>query len=71
MEAGLQSAPVRTRNVALNVLEAWTQAMEKPLPEALPDMQALLSELREIEPDPDARHRMEELLSGELPSHQQ
>ena len=71
VEIGLQSAPVRTRNVALNVLEAWTQAMETPLPEALPDMQALLSELCEIEPDPDARRRMEELLSGELPSHQQ
>ena len=63
-EAGLQSAPVRTRNGALNVLESWVTATEKPLSEMLPDMWELLSKLSEIEPDEKVSARMKKLLSG-------
>lgn len=61
--AGLQSAPVRTRNGALNVLESWVQAEQKPLSELLPDMHELLSQLSVIEPDDSVRSRMNKLLS--------
>ena len=63
VEAGLQSAPIRTRNGALNVLEFWIAATEKPLSELLPDMYELLSKLSEIEPDDEVRIRMKNLLS--------
>ncbi len=61
---GLQSAPVRTRNFSLLVLEAWVYEKQKPLSELLPDMYELLSKLIEIEPDDKLRSRMEKLLAG-------
>lgn len=64
VEVGLQSAPVRTRNGALCVLEFWVTAAEKPLSEVLPDMWELLSKLSETEPDDKVRNRMKKLLSG-------
>lgn len=63
VKVGLQSAPVRTRNGALYVLEFWVSAEQKSLSELLPDMWELLSKLIEIEPDDNARMRMEKLLS--------
>ena len=63
---GLQSAPVRTRNVSLNVLESWVQAEQKPLSELLPDMWELLLTLNEIEPDDKVSIRMKKLLSGSI-----
>ena len=64
IETALQAEPVRTRNIALNVLESWVGSSEKPLSEILPEFQDLLQRLREIEPDENVRNRMEQLTSG-------
>jgi hypothetical protein len=64
VETGLQSAPVRTRNCSLTVIECWVQAEQKPLSALMPDMWELLSELSEIEPDDNVRTRMKRLLDG-------
>lgn len=64
VEVALQSAPVRTRNGALYVLEFWVTATEKPLSELLPDMWELISKLSETEPDDKVRDRMKKLLAG-------
>ena len=66
VETGLQSAPVRTRNGALNVLESWVSSEQKPLAELLPDMWKLLTRLRDIEPRDNVRMRMDRLINGDI-----
>lgn len=64
IETGLRSAPVRTRNGALYVLEHWVTEESKSLAVVLPHFYELLSDLKEIEPDDKVRARMDQLLSG-------
>lgn len=66
VEAGLQAAPVRTRNGAIYVLEKWVLAKEKPLADFLPDFQTLLMRLKDVEPDEQIKKRMEKLVSGSI-----
>lgn len=64
VETALCSAPVRTRNSGLAVLEAWMSAKEMPLAELMPKMHSLLRRLREIEPDEKVKSRMDRLIEG-------
>ncbi len=64
VETALQSAPIRTRNLGIAVLEAWACAKETPLAELMPEMHSLLCRLREIEPDEMVKSRMERLING-------
>lgn len=64
VETALCSAPIRTRNSGLAVLEAWTSAKEMPLAELMPEMHSLLRRLREIEPDENVKSRMDRLIDG-------
>ena len=64
VETGLMSAPIRTRNDALFVLESWVSRNKKPLNELLPKLHSLLCDLREIEPDDNVRKRMDNLIEG-------
>ena len=66
VETGLQSEPIRTRNGALTVLRMWVEKSGKPLAEILPDFQALLTRLRDIEPDKAAKGRMNALIEGNV-----
>lgn len=66
VETGLQSAPVRTRNGAMYVLELWISSKETPLSELLPDFQTLLLKLRDAEIDEKARKRIDRLVSGNI-----
>lgn len=62
----MQSAPIRTRNMGLSVLEMWVAAKKIPLSELVPKMWTLLCELREIEPKEDVKKRMDRLIDGNL-----
>ena len=64
VETGLQSEPIRSRNMALKALESWVKDKKTPLSELLPEMHKLLLTLREIEPDAKVKNRMDELISG-------
>ena len=66
IETGLQSAPVRTRNGALFVLEMWVEAEGKALAEILPDMWILLTKLRDIEPVDEVKQKMDRLIEGAI-----
>lgn len=66
VETALQSAPIRTRNSGLYVLERWVADKESPLSELLPEFNKLLVELAEIEPDENVKNRMNRLLSGAI-----
>ena len=65
VETGLQSEPIRCRNLALNALENWVKEKSTRLSELLPEMQELLLTLREIEPDEKVKKRMDELIKKE------
>ena len=62
IETGLQSEPVRCRNLALNALENWVKDKNTPLSELLPEIHKLLLQIREIEPDEKVKKRMDELV---------
>ncbi|MBQ7703188.1 MAG: hypothetical protein IJT40_02315 [Firmicutes bacterium] len=66
VETGLQSAPVRTRNGALQVLELWVEAEGNALAEIFPDMWILLTKLRDIEPVDEMKAKMDRLIEGEV-----
>lgn len=66
VEVALQTEPVRTRNLAIGTLNRWVEKEGKPLSELLPEFQALLTELREIEPDEKVKEYMDELISGKI-----
>lgn len=63
VETALQSAPVRTRNFGISVLEAWTDAKETHLSGLLPEMCELLCRLREIEPNEKTKTAMDGLIA--------
>ena len=66
VETALQSAPIRTRNGGLYVLERWVAEKGIPLSELLPEFQRLLCQLCEIEPDYKVKMRMDRLISGSI-----
>ncbi len=68
IETGLHCDPVRTRNISLQVLEAWVSKTGNPLQNLLPEFHRLLSSLRDAEPDDRVRERMDRLLSGQTAS---
>ena len=51
VETGLQSEPIRTRNLALSTIEAWVSQLNKPLSELLPELDVLLNMISLLEPD--------------------
>lgn len=63
VEAALQSEPIITRNLAIGTLKSWVKKEGKPLAEILPECQALLTRLSEIEPDEKIKKNMDELIS--------
>ncbi len=66
VETALQSAPIRTRNSGMYILEKWISAKGIPLSELLPKFQELICQLRKIEPDDKVKRRMDRLISGTI-----
>lgn len=66
VETALQSAPVRTRNCGIAVLESWISIEKKPLQELVPDLYELLCKLYAIEVKEDIKKSMEKLIEGEI-----
>ena len=66
VETALQSAPIRTRHFGIGVLESWVSTKQIPLSELLPEMQELLCQLREIEPDEKVKENMTRLIDGNI-----
>lgn len=66
VETAMQSAPIRTRNMGLSVLEMWVAAKSIPLSKLVPKIETLLCELRKIEPEEDVKKRMDRLITGNL-----
>ena len=67
VETALQSAPIRTRNMGIAVLEEWVDKRKTPLAELLPETYTLLCSLRDIETDEKIRKRMDGLIAGDIP----
>ena len=66
VRTALQSAPVRTRNLGLHVLQDWVNMRGISLHELLPDMHTILCHLRDIEVDDKAQNLMDNLIRGDF-----
>lgn len=66
IETSLQCAPPRNRNFALRALQDWVNEKQTPLETLLPEMFALVCELKDNEPDDKVREKMEKLIRGEI-----
>ncbi len=66
VETALQSAPIRTRNIGIAVLESWVNMKQIPLKELMPEIYKLLCRLRDIETDEKVVNKMDRLIAGNI-----
>ncbi len=66
VETALQSAPIRTRNMGIAVLESWVSVKQIPLKELMPKIYRLLCHLRDIEIDEKVVDKMDRLIAGNI-----
>jgi len=66
VETALQSAPIRTRNTGIAVLQDWVTAKKTSLKCLLPNTYQLLCHLREIEIDDGVQKKMDKLIENKL-----
>ncbi len=66
VETALQSAPIRTRNIGIAVLESWVNMKQIPLKELMPEIYKLLCQLRDIETDEKVVNKMDRLIAGNI-----